>query len=89
MITSEEIKSIALSVGADKCSITSTDRFSSAPEGFRPTDDPYLFWDADNKHGMGIISMHLAAFNAGLGILGRNALLKYSSCQRLGYKHLQ
>lgn len=40
-----------------------------------PTDVPYLFWDADRKHGMGIISMRHAAYNAGLGILGRNTLL--------------
>ena len=40
-----------------------------------PTDDPYIYWDADNKHGMAIISMRHAAFNAGLGILGRNTLL--------------
>ncbi len=138
MLSSEEIKSITLSLGADKCGIASTDRFSSAPIGFRPsdiyskcksvvaflknlppevimvenpvpythtahmlyaaldqiglnlcyeleklkitsvpvpTDNPYLFWDADNKHGMAILSMRHAAFNAGLGILGRNTLL--------------
>ncbi|TSA24198.1 MAG: epoxyqueuosine reductase [Bacteroidetes bacterium] len=40
-----------------------------------PTDVPYLHWDAENKHGMGIISMRHAAYNAGLGILGRNTLL--------------
>jgi epoxyqueuosine reductase len=40
-----------------------------------PTDVPYLFWDAERKHGMGVISMRHAAFNAGLGILGRNTLL--------------
>lgn len=138
MITSDEIKSIVLSLGADKCGIATIDRFFSAPEGFHPTDVyskcksvvvflkrmppeviiaenpipyshtayllysaldqiglnlcsalgkhgiqvvpvptdvPYLQWDAENKHGMGIISMRHAAFNAGLGILGRNTLL--------------
>jgi len=40
-----------------------------------PTDVPYLHWDADNNHGMGIISLRHAAYNAGLGILGRNTLL--------------
>ena len=138
MLSSEEIKSITLSLGADKCGIARLDRFSSAPEGFRPTDVyskcksvvaflkrmppevilaenpvsyshtayllysaldqiglrlsmelenqkihavpvptdvPYLFWDAERKHGMGIISMRHAAYNAGLGILGRNTLL--------------
>ena len=138
MIPSVEIKSIVLSLGADRCGIASIDRFSCAPEGFRPTDVyskcksvvvflkrmppevimaanpipyshtayqlysaldqvgfnlcselgkhgiqsvpvptdvPYLQWDEENKHGMGIISMRHAAFNAGLGILGRNTLL--------------
>jgi epoxyqueuosine reductase len=40
-----------------------------------PTDVPYLYWDAELKHGMGIISLRHAALNAGLGILGRNTLL--------------
>jgi epoxyqueuosine reductase len=138
MLSSEEIKSIVIKLGADKCGITSTDRFSSATAGFRPTDVysycksvvvflkrmppevilaenpvpyshtadliysaldqiglnlcselekqnihcvpvptdvPYLHYDAENMHGMGIISMRHAAFNAGLGILGRNTLL--------------
>ncbi len=39
------------------------------------TDVPYIHWDAENQHAMGIISMRHAAFNAGLGILGRNTLL--------------
>jgi len=138
MITPEEIKSLTLHLGADKCGIAGTDRFSFAPTGFRPkdvwskckavvvflnrlpsevimaenpvpyshtadllysaldqiglslcseleklnihvvpvpTDVPYLHYDAGNKHGMGIISLRHAAFNAGLGILGRNTLL--------------
>lgn len=40
-----------------------------------PTDVPYLHWEPDKMHGMGILSMRHAAFNAGLGILGRNTLL--------------
>ncbi|MGA3014719.1 MAG: hypothetical protein ABSD71_11895 [Bacteroidales bacterium] len=138
MIPANEIKSIALELGADRCGIAGNDSFSSAPAGFRPTDIwskcksvvvflkklpsevimtenpvaythtahviystldligmslgsklekldiktvpvptdvPYLYWDAENKHGMGILSMRHAAFNAGLGILGRNTLL--------------
>jgi epoxyqueuosine reductase QueG len=137
-ITSEEIKSIVTGLGADRCGIAGIDSFSSAPEGFRPTDIytkcksvvvflrslppevimaenpvpyshtayllysaldqiglsfcsgleeqnihgvpvptdvPYLYWDPENKHGMGILSMRHAAYNAGLGILGRNTLL--------------
>ncbi|HPT72905.1 MAG TPA: epoxyqueuosine reductase [Candidatus Cloacimonadota bacterium] len=138
MTIKEEIKSIVIRLGADKCGIASIDRFSSAPEGFHPTDVyskcksvivflkrmppeviiaenpipyshtayllysaldqiglklcselgnhginvlpvptdvPYLHWDTEKKHGMGIISIRHAAFNAGLGILGRNTLL--------------
>jgi epoxyqueuosine reductase len=138
MLSSGEIKSFALDLGADKCGIATTNRFSSAPEGFNPTDVyskcksvvvflkrmppevimaenpvpyshaadllyaaldqiglhlcgklesrnihcipiptdvPYLHYDSVNKHGMGIISMRHAAYNAGLGILGRNTLL--------------
>lgn len=138
MVSADEIKSIALELGVDKCGIAGNDRFGAAPTGFRPTDIwsgcksvvvflkklpsetimaanpvvyshtayliysildqigmnltcklekldiksvpvptdvPYLYWDAENKHGMGILSMRHAAFNAGLGILGRNTLL--------------
>ncbi|HTX89386.1 MAG TPA: hypothetical protein VMC08_10380 [Bacteroidales bacterium] len=138
MITSSELKSLAHHLGADRCGIAGIDRFSGAPEGFRPTDiwkdcrsvvaflkrlppdvilpenpvpytraahilyeeldqlsmrlsfqlekegirsvmvpcdDPYLYWDEENKYGRAILSMRHAARNAGLGILGRNTLL--------------
>jgi len=138
MLTSEEIKSVALNLGADKCGIASIERFNDAPIGFHPsdvysncksvvvflkkmpsevilaenpvvyshsahllyaaldqiglnlctqlekhyihgvplpTDVPYLFWDAENQRGQGILSMRHAAYYAGLGILGRNTLL--------------
>jgi epoxyqueuosine reductase QueG len=138
MLTAEDIKSIALGCGADRCGIAGTERFDKAPKDFHPceiyslcksvvvflkqlppevinaknpvvythaanllydaldkiglnlcyslekqgihtipipTDVPYLYWDAENMHGMGIISMRHAAYNAGLGILGRNTLL--------------
>jgi len=38
MMTANEIKSIALELGADICGIASVDRFSSAPKGFHPND---------------------------------------------------
>lgn len=138
ILTSNEIKSITLSLGADQCGIASVERYQDAPDGFHPedvyskcksvvvflkrmpseainaenpvvyshgahmlyslldniginlcltldkqgikgvpvpTDVPYLYWDNNNKHGMGIISMRHSAYNAGLGILGRNTLL--------------
>lgn len=40
-----------------------------------PCDDPYLYWDAENKRGQGILSMRHSAYLAGLGILGKNTLL--------------
>lgn len=40
-----------------------------------PTDTPYLYWDPERTHGMGIISLRHAGFLAGLGFLGRNTLL--------------
>lgn len=40
-----------------------------------PADDPYMFWDAENRRGMGDLSHKHAARAAGLGILGKNSLL--------------
>ncbi len=134
----EEIKRLAVTLGADRCGIADLVRFSDAPEGFRPTDIypgcrsvvvflkrmppvailssnpipythnaallyqeidriglnlsyllekqgilsmpvpcdvPYLYWDPERMHGMGILSMRHAGRNAGLGFLGRNTLL--------------
>lgn len=138
MLTTKEIKAIAIDLGADRCGVASADRFDDAPKGFHPrdiygncksvvvflkrmpsdvinaenpavythnsnvlygmldtiglnlcyaiekhgiravpvpTDVPYLHWEPEKMHGMGILSMRHAAFNAGLGILGRNTLL--------------
>ena len=38
MITSDEIKKLAIQFGADLCGIASIDRFENAPEGFHPKD---------------------------------------------------
>lgn len=40
-----------------------------------PADDPYFHWEAERKHGMGLLSHRHAAVKAGLGTIGRNALL--------------
>lgn len=137
-ISETDIKSLALSLGADGCGIADAARFDDAPKGFHPrdiyskcnsvivflrrlpvevlrsgnpvvythtanflyreldrigmelcyrlekegmhplpvpTDDPYMHWEPERKHGMGILSMRHSARNAGLGILGRNTLL--------------
>jgi len=63
--------------------------FALEKQGIRavpvPTDVPHLHWDAENKHGMGIISLRHSAYNAGLGILGRNTLLINSELGNLVY----
>lgn len=40
-----------------------------------PADDPYFHWEEDRKHGMGILSHRHAAVKAGLGVIGKNALV--------------
>lgn len=40
-----------------------------------PADDPYTYWDEENRRGMGDLSHKHAAWVAGLGILGKNSLL--------------
>jgi epoxyqueuosine reductase len=40
-----------------------------------PTDTPYLHWEPERSHGMGILSLRHAAVQAGLGVLGRNTLV--------------
>jgi epoxyqueuosine reductase len=134
----EEIKDVALKMGADLVGVASLDRFTGAPLGFNPADimpeaqavvviakkmpnqlvygnlssvytniiqvlhrrlddiacdlanflenkggrampipadDPYVYWDEKNSHGMGDLSHKHAAQAAGLGILGKNSLL--------------
>ncbi|MBN2224345.1 MAG: epoxyqueuosine reductase [Deltaproteobacteria bacterium] len=40
-----------------------------------PSSEPYDFWDADRRHGRGILSLKHAGVLAGLGVLGKNTLL--------------
>ena len=40
-----------------------------------PADDPYEYWNDDEKHGKGILSLRHAGYLAGLGVLGKNTLL--------------
>jgi len=53
--------------------------FALEKEGFAavpvPSAEPYEFWDEENRHGRGIISLKHAARNAGLGFIGKNTLL--------------
>lgn len=40
-----------------------------------PTDDPYLWWDAEKQEGRAILSLRHVGLMAGLGKFGRNNLL--------------
>ena len=40
-----------------------------------PSADPYDDWNAERRHGRGILSLKHAAVLAGLGVMGRNTLL--------------
>lgn len=40
-----------------------------------PTDAPYFYWDEERQHGMGILSHRHIAEKAGLGVIGKGALL--------------
>src|ERR1035437_4720874 len=48
------------------------DGFLSVPI---PSSEPYEYWDAQRRHGRGIISLKHSAKLAGLGIIGKNTLL--------------
>ena len=52
-----------------------------------PTDEPYEYWDEENNHGRGILSLKHAAEACGLGRIGKNTLLineKYGNRLYLG-----
>lgn len=52
-----------------------------------PAGEPYEFWDAENRHGRGILSLKHAGQLAGLGRIGKNTLLagkKYGNRLWLG-----
>lgn len=40
-----------------------------------PSEIPYEYWDKGSSQGKGILSMRHAGYLAGLGVIGRNALL--------------
>lgn len=40
-----------------------------------PSSEPYDFWDAERRHGRGILSLKHAGMLAGLGTIGKNTLL--------------
>jgi Uncharacterized Fe-S protein len=48
-------------------------------EGYKaipiPSDEPYEYWDSENRHGRGILSLKHLAQAAGIGGIGKNTLL--------------
>jgi epoxyqueuosine reductase len=40
-----------------------------------PSDEPYEYWDSENIHGRGILSLKHLAEAAGVGFIGKNTLL--------------
>ena len=40
-----------------------------------PSDEPYEYWDSENQHGRGILSLKHAAQACGIGCIGKNTLL--------------
>lgn len=65
--------------------------FRIEAEGYKavpiPSSNPYEYWDAENKHGRGILSLKHSAELAGLGRIGKNTLLindKYGNRLWLG-----
>jgi epoxyqueuosine reductase QueG len=52
-----------------------------------PSDEPYEYWDSENSHGRGILSLKHMAKLSGLGWIGKNTLLinkKYGNRLYLG-----
>jgi epoxyqueuosine reductase QueG len=52
-----------------------------------PCDSPYEYWDSENMEGRGLLSMKHIAVAAGLGTIGKNALLlnkRYGNMLTLG-----
>jgi len=65
--------------------------FSLESQGYKvipiPTDEPYDYWDSENRTGRGILSLKHAAQAAGIGYIGKNTLLineKYGNRLYLG-----
>ncbi len=63
--------------GIDKITLNLTMQLES--KGFAtvpiPSGEPYEYWDEENRHGRGVLSLKHSAVRAGLGFIGKNTLL--------------
>lgn len=72
------------SLGAKLCLILEDLGIGAVPI---PSDDPSLYWEAENQYARGILSLRHAGYFAGLGVLGKNTLLineKYGNMIQIG-----
>ena len=58
-------------IGMELCRFFQNNKIKSV---LIPADVPYLYWDQENMHGKGIISLKHSAVLAGLGILGKSTI---------------
>jgi epoxyqueuosine reductase len=69
-------------IGLELCKAIQNNKNNAVPI---PSDVPFLSWDNEKRHGMGILSLRHAGYLAGLGILGRNNLLINPDLGNMGY----
>lgn len=69
-------------IGVQLCSYLQKFKVNGIPI---PADNPYIYWDQENMHGQGILSLRHAAYLAGLGILGKNTLLINEKIGNMAY----
>lgn len=58
-------------IGMELCRFFQKNNIKAVPV---PADVPYLYWDKENMHGKGIISLKHSAVLAGLGIMGKSTI---------------
>lgn len=81
MITSQELKDIVISLGADKCGISHVDRFIDAPTGFKPND----IWSKARSVVVFLKRMPLKAIEAeNYAVYSHTAVTLYSVIDRIG-----
>ncbi|HLN53491.1 MAG TPA: hypothetical protein VK212_07255 [Lentimicrobium sp.] len=81
MLTPQEVKDFAISLGADRCGISGTGRFSEAPAGFRPTD----IWSKAKSVVVFLKSMPKEAIHAeNVAVYSHTAYMLYTTLDKIG-----